>query len=149
MTAAVATTTVGVATTIAVAATNHAAMIQVAGIEATAAAAVAVLSAARRAITVPRPCAAAPMATVVITAEIAPSIVHPEAFALWIPDVIEVKTEIAAVIRVATRAKIKIGTKTEIAAVIRVATRARTKIATKIRIAVAIVAAIEIEIKIA
>src|SRR5882724_4007555 len=109
--------------------TNPAAMIQVAEIAAIAATAVAGLSADRRAITVQRPCVAAPMATVVITAEIAPSIVRPEAFALWIADVIEVKTEIVAETKAATRAKIKIGTETKIAAVIRAATRARTKIA--------------------
>jgi hypothetical protein len=144
MIAAVATTTVGVATTIAVAGTNHDAMIQVAELEATAARAVAGLSADRRAITVQRPCVAAPTATVVIIAEIAPSIVQPEAFALRMADVIEAKTKIAAVIRAATRARTKIATK--IAAVIRAATRAGTKIVTKIRIAVAIVAGIEIAI---
>jgi hypothetical protein len=129
-------------------------MIQVAEIEATAAAAVADLNADRRVITVQRPCAAAPTATVVITAGIAPlTLVHPGAFALWIADVIEVETKIVAAIRAATRAKIKIGTKTEIAAVIRAVTRARigtkTKIATKTKIVVVIGAAIEIAIKIA
>jgi len=155
MIAAVATMTVGVATTIAVAAgTNPAAMIQVAEIEATAAPAVADLNVDRRVITVQRPCAAAPMATVVITAGIAPlTLVHPGAFALRIADVIEVRTEIVAAIRAATRAKIKIGTKTKIAAVIRVATRVKMRIGTKTKIVAATEvvtgAAIEIAIKIA
>ena len=134
MIAEVATMTVGVATTIAaVAGTKPAAMIQVAEIEVTAAAAVAGrLTADRPAITVQRPCAAAPMATVVITAEIAPSTVHPGAFALRIADVIEVRTEIAAATRAVTRAKIKIGTKTKIAAAIRAVTRAKIRIGIKI-----------------
>ena len=150
--AVVAAATVGAATTIAVGAGINPAMIQVAEIEATAAA--ADLTDDRRAITVQRPCAAAPMATVVITAEIAPSIIRPGAFALRIAEVIEVKTEIAAAIKAETRAKIRIGTKTEIAAVTRAATRAEirigteTKIATETRIAVVIGAAIAIEIAI-
>ena len=107
MIAAVVTMTVEVATTIAVAAgTNPAAMIQVAEIEATAATAVADPNADRRVITVQLPCAAAPMATAVITAEIAPlSLIRPGAFALRIADVIEVETKIVAAIRAVTRAK--------------------------------------------
>ena len=150
MIAAVVTMTVEVATTIAVTAgTNRAAMIQVAEIEATAAPAAAGLNADRRVITVQRPCAAAPTATVVITAGIAPlTLVHPGAFALRIADVIEVETKIVAAIRAVTRAKIKIGTETKIASVIRAATKAKTKIVTKTRTAVVIGAEIEIEIAI-
>ena len=120
----------GAATTIAVGAGINPAMIQVAEIEATAAA--ADLTADRRAITVQRPCAAAPMATVVITAEIAPSIVHQVAFALRTADVIEVRTKIAAVTKAATRVRIRIATKTKTAAVIEVVIEDAIEIAIKI-----------------
>ena len=152
MIAAVATMTVGAATTIAVTAgTNPAAMIQVAEIEATAAAAVADLNADRRVITVQRPCAAAPRATVVITAEIAPlSPVHPAVFAIRIADVIEVRTKTAVAIRAATGAKIRIGTRTKTAAVIGAAIEIATKIAwatgAGIRIKIGIVTATDIAI---
>jgi len=122
--------TVGAATTIAVGGTNPAAMIQVAEIEATAAA--ADLNADRRTITIQRPCAAAPIATVVITAEIAPSIVHPGAFALRIADVIEVRTKTVAAIGAAKRAKIRIETKTKTAAVTEVVIGVEIEIAIKI-----------------
>jgi hypothetical protein len=127
--AGVATTIAGVATTIGVVAgTSPGATIQVAEIEAITAAA-ADLIADRLAITVQRPCAAARTATVVITAEIAPSIVHPAAFALRTVDVTEVRTKIAAVTKAATRARIRIATKTKIEVVIEAAIEIAIKIA--------------------
>ncbi len=112
MTAAAATTIAAVATTIgAVAGINTGAMIQVAEIEAKAAAAVADLNVARRAIAVQRPCAAARMATAATTVETDQfSIVHPAAFAMRTAGaaVIETGTKIAAVIGVVIVAAIEI-----------------------------------------
>ena len=133
--------TAAVATTIgAVAGINTGAMIQVAEIEAKAAAAVADLIVARRAIAVQRPCAAARMATAATTVETDQfSIVHPAAFAMRTAGaaVIETGTKIAAAIRAATRAKIRIGTRTKTAAVIGVVIVAVTGAAIEIAIKIA------------